>query len=325
MSHRRHLLPRVPRLLSQVSVAADPLPRPTADGNVPAALKVAVRNAVLFARALWLQRAQDYGVRRTGQYLSGIQNATIRTVTEQESADGLELCYEIVNTAPHAHLVEDGHRAFNLPSAIRWNSGSGRIKRGKRGPYLHIPFQHAAYQSAEKREQSGMTVGTLKTMLPEDIYRRARSLKPTVAHRTGPIYKLADGGTRSQFVAADRYDKGGRLVDKTPGPRFVGGTETVDVWRSERTVQGRDKRGRRLTNPAWATSRFQGLMKSGPKGHSQYLTIRTITPNSRGWNIPAQQGLGIARQVAGALNGGVGHERFREMLIQSVRQAMGFR
>jgi hypothetical protein len=53
-----------------------------------------------------------------------------------------------------------------------------------------------------------------------------------------------------------------------------------------------------MVNPAWQSSKFSGLLKSGPKGHSEYTTIRTITPNSPGWNIPAKQGLGVARMVA---------------------------
>lgn len=66
-------------------------------------------------------------------------------------------------------------------------------------------------------------------------------------------------------------------------------------------------------------------MKSGPKGHSSFITIRTITPNSPGWNIPAQTGHGVARQVAAALNGGIGHDRFQELLMKAMVEALGFR
>ena len=61
---------------------------------------------------------------------------------------------------------------------------------------------------------------------------------------------------------------------------------------------GRDGAGNPLVNPAWGSSKFDGMFKAGSPGHAQYMTIRTITPNSPGWNIPAQAGLYIAARVS---------------------------
>lgn len=293
---------------------------------VKMAIKDAIRTAVLFAKALWLQRAQDLGIRRTGTYLDGIQQAQILTVNDLENGGTLQLDYDIVCTAPHARIIEDGHPAFSLAQAINWGSNTGRIKRGKNGPYLHIAFRHAAFQDAKERKRSGMTVGALKTMMPAEVYHQAAQLRPTIPKRQGPQYKLTHGGSATQFLAADRYHAGERYHDPTSGPRFVGGAGgTVDAWRGERTVQGRTKRGERLTNPAWQSARYQGLFRSQTAvGTSQYLTIRTISPNSAGWNIPARQGLGVARQVAQALNSGVGSERFQQLLVSAIRQRLGF-
>jgi hypothetical protein len=277
-----------------------------------------------FARALWIRRAQDLRVRDSGAYLRGIEQATVSLVEETETDDLIRVVYELRNSAPHAQIVEDGHGAFHLPSRINWSGP--RVKRSRDGtPYIHVPFEHAAFQSPSQRRDSGMTIATLKRMLPEDVYRKAVKLVATMPKREGPIYRqLYRGPAGRQFVAADRYTRGGHLHDKTPGPRFTVGPDgvAVETWRGERTVQGRDRNGRRLTNPAWQTSRFDRLFKSGPKGHSKYLTIRTITPNSRGWNIPAQTGLGIARQVQGALSSGVGSGRFRELLRRAALAAL---
>lgn len=296
---------------------------PTRSADVSQAVMGAMRKAVLFAQALWWQRAQDLGIRRTGAYLQGVQGATIRTVQEDVSDTAISTVYDIVNTAPHAKIVEDGHVAFSLAKAIDWSSRNGRVKMGKNGPYLHIAFAHAAFQSPSERARSGMTMGTLKTMMPPDVSASASKLRQTIPLRQGPIRSTASG--TSQFVAADRYTPGSRLKDTASGPRFVAGGVggTVDVWRSERAVAGRDVGGKRLTNPAWKRSRYQGLMRSGPKGHSTFMTVRTLTPRSVGWNIPAQAGYGVARQVASALNGGVGHDRFRALLIGSITDALG--
>ena len=300
-------------------------------------LRAQMDTAATFAKALWYQRAQDLHIRHTGEYLRGIQAAVITVVRETETDEAITVHFEIRNEAPHASIVEVGHPAFHLPSAINWSGPN--VKRGKSGPYLHIPFKHAAYQTPEQREKSGMTIGTLKTMLPQDVYQRAKRLRYTLPKRVGPIYRHADGTLlhgeqwkeaaranplQHQFVAADRYQRGGSLKDNTAGPRIVGhpGGALVDVWRGERTVQGRSAQGQRLTNPAWKTSRFQGLIKSGPKGHASYLTIRTITPRSPGWNIPAQMGHGVARQVQRAPTNGVGSDRLRELLTAAAVAAV---
>lgn len=44
-------------------------------------------------------------------------------------------------------------------------------------------------------------------------------------------------------------------------------------------------------------SKLEGMFKGGSRGHSQYMTIRTITPNSK-WIIPAQEGHFFTKRVA---------------------------
>lgn len=312
-----------------VSASWDSPPNQPIDA-VRAAVVQVLRTAAQFAQALWYQRAQDLGIRASGAYLQGIQQAQINIVTNRVTGDDLEIAVELVNTAPHADIVENGHPAFSLPKAINWGNAAGRIKWGKKGPYLHIAFRHAAFQTPAQRVASGMTPATLRTMLPREVYQAAKQLTRTVAQRVGPIRssRLSAPGSPGvqQFLRADNYTRGGRYHDPTPGPRITAGPDgLVDHWRSSRPVQGRTADGQRLTNPAWRSSRFQGLMKTGPAGHTAYVTVRTITPRSAGWNIPAQQGTHCAAQVARVLNGGVGHERFSKLLVEAARGAMGLR
>lgn len=261
-----------------------------------------------FAKAAWLAHAEALGWRNSGpnSYVGGIQaldNISISDV--RADSENWEVTITVTNTSPHASFVEHGRSAFHLPDKINW--GGPNVKQGKNGPYLHIPFGHSAHQSAKKRETSGMTQGTLKKMMPAHIYRQAVGLERRIRNGAGRQHNAA-----GQFIAADKYHWGGdtkrRRLDRSGSkPSIIGGSgdggphnQTHVEHRSARTV-GRDKHGGAMTNPAWKSSKFHGMMKTGSKGHTEYMTIRTITPNSAGWNIPAMAGYFIARKVSARL------------------------
>lgn len=270
--------------------------------------------AATFVKGLWIQRALDLKVSRTGAYIRGIAaEGQLRVISEHMGPDRMVLTFEIVNTAPHAKLVEDGHPAFSLVQAINWSSTTGRIKIGPKGPFLHIPFRHRAFVSPEERESSGTTRGTLKAMMPEHIHAEAMKLDFTRPRKEGPI---RHGG---RHVQADRYDYGGRMKHHaTPSIQLgTGGQGAHNVGfearRGERTV-GFDRAGQPMTNPAWKGSKYHGMMRSSTRGHSSFTTIRTITPRSLGWNIPAMVGYGVARSVAASARSGVGARKLQAMM-----------
>lgn len=274
-----------------------------------------------FIRAVWSRVAGALDIRGgfgdDGHvtYQQGIQSAGI--VLEQERTSGGDYAIElsITNSSPHAQLVEEGHAAFHLPDVIDWSATGGSIKRGPHGPYLHIPFRHSAYASAGSRTEQGYTYAAKRAMMPKDVSQAAARLSRTIRLNQGRVYRdtLArdlDVGRRRgplverQFVQADRYSWGRRLRrDTTPGIRIGPDGVGYEEHRGARAV-GRGAGGRMLENPAWKTSKFEGLFKSGPKGHTSYMTIRTITPHSRGWNIPAMAGKYVARKVAHELTYG---------------------
>lgn len=281
-------------------------------GRLYSALNVGALLAGQWVRGTWTVVAQGLNVRRSGEYLRGIQdNGIVRVVKEGmvaggEGHEGLyEVIVEVVNTARHASIVEEGHAAFHLPDKIDWSNSSGRIKRTKDGrAYIHVPFRSRAYADAETRESQGLTVATIKAMMPEQIYAKAKRLSYTQKLGVGPIRSPS-----GQWVAADRYKWGGRVDRSGSRPMFIMGGPGVgaggpgepgyEEHRGARLI-GRDGNGAPLINPAWGSSKYHGLFKAGSKGHSQYMTIRTVTPDSPGWNIPAQQGLFIAARVAQA-------------------------
>lgn len=317
----------------QVTVELD-RPENLADVELDA-VKAALRRGAMIAaqwvRGTWTEVAQGLNVRNTGAYLRGIRDdARVEVVSEalQEGRDGaanLEIVVEVTNTAPHASIVEEGHGAFRLPDVINWAGKGGRVKRTKTGlPYLHIPFRSRAFASASAREAGGYTTATIKAMMPAEVYAAAKRLTYTKKLGVGPI--RAENG---QWVAADRYKWGTRLDRGGTRPAFIMGGPGVgaggpgepgfEEHRGARMV-GRDGNGAPLINPAWQTSKFHGMFKGGGKGHTEYMTIRTITPLSPGWNIPAQQGLFIAARVARAAES---DERLRELVGETIRSALG--
>ncbi|MGB0972405.1 MAG: hypothetical protein ACPGVG_15810 [Mycobacterium sp.] len=292
--------------------------------------------AAEYVKGLWIKAAQGMKIHNTGDYVRGIQSGSTSVSNVVMDGNTWSLVIMVVNTSPHASIVEEGHGAYHLPSVINWGSNKGRIKRTSTGkPYLHIPFRHAAHVPAGERiegsSQTGTTLHALKRMMPEHIYKKAKQLTPRIGQNVGPV-RSASG----QFQAADKY----RWHGDNPAPHrrnlnFRGSTPSIqlgsakhghgtgehnigfEAHRGARMV-GRDPKGRPMVNPAWQANKFHGLFKAGPKGHSQYMTIRTVTPDSVGWNIPAQQGRFVARRVAAVAARGGRVERLINTGLSSV-------
>jgi len=319
----------------EMEVSAEHLLRGVDVGGVIQALNRGALFGAQYIQGLWIRVAQGMKVHDKGDYIRGI-SADARLDVEHNAimGDTWEVVVAITNTCPHASIVEYGHPAFSLPQAINWGSGTGRIKRNEKGePYLHIPFRHAAFADADKREEQGMTQGTLRRMMPEHIYAQARNLSRVIKQNAGLQYgvhgyraadkyhwpkqrhrrRLNRGHTSPsiQLGANQRQDPGAH----SPGRHNVG----FEEHRGARMV-GRDRNGGALVNPAWMRSRFHGMFKSGPKKHTQYMTIRTITPHSAGWNIPAQHGRYIMDKVATSLRS---DGRLQEVMLMGVHEALG--
>lgn len=279
------------------------------------AILVALRRGALagaeWIRGTWVEVAERMNIRSSGDYIAGIRaHGQIKVVQESLTEAGdvdvasWDITIDITNTAPHASIVEDGHAAFHLPDKINWGAMGGRIKRTDEGvAYLHIPFRHSAYASPSARADQGLTGATLRRMMPHKIYEQAKQLTHTRPLNEGNQYRSVslDGTKHQQYMARDRYHWGDRLNRAGTRPMFIFGPPGKEAGHEEHRgsrLVGRDAEGNPLINPAWGNSKFHGMFRSGTPGHSQYMTIRTLTENSPGWNIPAQAGLGIARRVA---------------------------
>lgn len=283
------------------------------------------------ARGVWIRVAQGLDLHDTGAYIRGIAVDGRVAVVDPEVdlvAGRWAATLTVTNTAPHASIVEDGHAAFHLPSRINWSGP--RVKRTKKGtPYLHIPFRHFAFVAPSARADKGTTRKALRSMMPKHVYELAKNRLGHVRPlRVGPILSAS-----GQFLAADRYaqptQRHMRRLDRshigagiTLGAAGTTGAraEGFEERRGERQV-GRSRHGP-LTNPEWSASKFHGLFKSGGPRHTTYMTVRTITPRSKGWNIPAQVGHGVARRVGQELASG---NEFRDVVADAFASALGGR
>lgn len=279
--------PRIPRVSVSIDVVNGPEDLLGDEQQVIAdVLRLASFRAAEMVRTAWIATAQQLGVTATGDYISGIAaDGRIEVVGPlmDPNADFYETMVTITNTAQHASVIEDGHAAYSLPDRIRWGQ-TPKVKYTKKGtPYLTVPFRHRAYQSPAQAAASGMTNASRRTMMPADVYAQAKKMTRSMPHNAGRQYDA-----QGRYRAADRYTWGNRLSWQTG----IG----KEARRNTRTV-GVDAEGKTLSNPAWSASRWHGMVKMGGARHTAYLTFRIITPNSKGWRIPARAGLHIARQV----------------------------
>lgn len=305
-------MPPIPRVTVQIDVVDGPEEMiPRAQAVVADALRRASFRAAEMVRTAWVATAKGLGLVSNGDYIDGIATDGRIEVTGpmmDPNADFYETMITVTNTAQHASIVEDGHGAYSLPQAIRWGA-TPKVKYTRKGtPYLTIPFRHRAYQTPSQQTASGMTSASKRSMMPAGVYAKAKSLARSMPLNAGPQYDA-----RGRYRAADRYTWGGRL--RAADAQGKGGQ------RGAREV-GVDAKGNTLTNPAWTSSKWQGMVKMGGVGHSAYLTFRIITPNSKGWRIPARAGHHVARQVLQEIENGELGRAIGEVLQQDITAAV---
>ena len=291
---------------------------------VQAAVRAQLAVAGSLAKQVWTMRAQALDIRRSGAYLRGIGLGDDSNVRYESTGEGalITATLSITNTAKHAWVVEVGHAPFSLPDAIDWSDGGGSIKRSKDGtPYLTIPFEHSAYATDKEADRKGLTRATRARMMPRQIHEQAKKLTPTNRNNAGPQFGAggAAGGAGQVFKQRDTYSRGTHLHDTRTKPN-------TEHWRGARYV-GVSSSGQTLSNPAWKSSKFQGMMRStqeiaGGRTQSAYRTLRTITPNSLGWRIPAMIGKYVIRQVREELTSGETAGALADLMRDAAKEAV---
>lgn len=228
-------------------------------------------------KTAWILAAQRAGLHDRGSYIAGIQAAAVVVGELSEHGDIWEVITTITNDSDHAGFVENGHPAYRLSERINWSGPKVRTSAAGR-PYLRIPFRSYAHQDQGAQAASGMTPTAQRAMMPRDIYARARALDPTIQGLVP--------GSRTRTITS----WGGRL---STGPA------TLTSRPRDARVIGTASDGSPIINSRWKSSQYEGMFRSPMKGGgSSYHTIRTITPDSTGWGIPAVAGRHVAENLA---------------------------
>lgn len=170
----------------------------------------------------------------------------------------------VVSDVPQVGWLEEGRAGFHLPS--RWG---GHWKVSAQGHlYATVPFR----QSTPPTAGGGVSTsrGRLGNAMSPQVYRLAKTLGDyrTTRERLGGFGDLYKRG-----VSYDLYRSG----------------YGWDLPANLDNEQGYE----------WKSSQFEGMFRNtvktpGGGSHTEYVTMRTITPDSPGWYIPPMPALHLA-------------------------------
>lgn len=247
-------------------------------------LKDALVQAGDHIRNTWIRIAESEMNRATGEYIDQLRSFAAMSYTD----DGFGVI--VTNYAKHARIIEEGYAAFRLPEKVNWGGGTPKMKWTKAGtPYLTIPFRHFTPAKATGGKE-GRTYRSVKQAMPKEIYEYAKQLKRSLDIRQPQINPVT-GRVNTKTLW------GGRLTPQTTMPRVQGGL-SAGRWMTAGFYGGGAGGSPFISKLSlWKFSKYAGMVKTRTAGHTRYMTFRTLTPQSEGWNIPGQYGKHIAEKT----------------------------
>lgn len=219
---------------------------------------------------------------RTGEYARSIM---VRQLGEFRSEAYSDLAY--------AHAIEEGSPARDLKKILDTSPKVRVSKKGMR--YLIIPFRHGTPGTA-----------TMGNQMPESVHawwqgKKASQVTGQFMRRSGLI--ASDVKTRKQMM--------------TPARRYVWGARLTGADLDGLGIGGQQKR------------RLEGMVNfrkpgggAGYSAHSQFITFRVMTEESRGWQIPAQPGKHVAQQTAQQFRA-VAEDAFKRAITEDMQRMLG--
>lgn len=178
----------------------------------------------------------------------------------------------VETTLPLADEIENGRPAKDLKRML---DSSTKVRQGKKGRYLIIPFRH--------NTPGGDGHSSYAPQMPKNIYAKAKNLSATTI--TGVSTRVSGTGAmniktrKPMVVAQNKYKWGGKLPEGL-APKL---------------------KPHHAADPYAGMTRFN--TSSGKQKSSAYLTFRIMSENQTGkWIIPAKPGLHIARAISAEVN-----------------------
>jgi len=181
-----------------------------------------------------------------------------------------EASFVIVSDDPQASIVEYGGMEIDLHAVLDYAPKARLSKAGQK--YLRIPFRHATTEAGSQGQRfQAISKKWGSNVLTPAVHRAMQKKRP---HLMTSSYVERGPNVKHGMVQRFLYTKGDRL--KSQALHSLG------------------------IDPASLTGqKLVGLMRTGKKGHSQYLTIRTLSQaNPEGWRIQAYEAQSIASKVA---------------------------
>jgi hypothetical protein len=219
-------------------------------------------------RSAWLEEAADHN--NGGDYVQRLQAPEALGYPYL----GDPWAVGVVNDAREADWLEEGRAGFHLPQ--RWGAGGGVWKVGESGGlYAHVPFRHFT----PARAGGGSTPGRRRMAMPTAVASLAAALEDGARLSMGALSAALEGG-RTPL----------RMRPNTPiGADLYTQAKSYDYYRQ--LPWGADVPDYLGHGYSWRASPYEGLThrkhETPGGGHqSEYVTFRTITPESEGWFIP---------------------------------------
>ena len=133
-----------------------------------------------------------------------------------------------------------------------------------------------------------------------------------------PFRHFAPGSDRRSTMSKVVYDS---VKNLKAGQKLSGG-DWHNIGRYSRiiTVKGKLKQKDMAETKS---GKYEGMIKTGAKGHSQYMTFRTVSRNSVGWIYPGVPGVRVFSKLKNRLDMEV-KRMMSEGLMQDIQSGVDF-
>lgn len=237
---------------------------------------------------------------RSGSYL--------RSIMQRNTGD---FSREIYTDLPYAQAIESGTPRRDLKSML---NSSVKVRISAAGHrYLIIPFRHSANSGNVARDNA----------MPAAVHAWWQDKKASSI--INPMREMMEELFKSKFKDEDVYNtrpSGTGAYD--PATRYVLQVKKHDYqWGdrlSRQTLSGLGVHGEAAKRMAGMVH-FRQLGKQGGAAHSQYITFRVMSENSKGWIAPAQEGKWPARTTA-EIYQPLAEQVFQAAVTEDVRRVM---
>ncbi len=235
----------------------------------PELMGPAVRQAMVDAGqiiiAAWREAAADHVA--TGDYLARLTMAEALRYPYMSDLNAVA----VVNTAKYAYWLEEGRAGFHL--AAHWS----KWKVSKKGTlYARVPFRI----DTPIAKGGGVSTTRMRQAMPQAVYSWSMHRNRFPWNKPAVELGLRERqfGHGERYKASKSYHYFRQLFEMPP------------------TLAG-------VEGYTWKASKYENMFRVGPARtpgggtQGEYMTIRTITPESKGWLIPPSPGHHFAERA----------------------------